>query len=1519
MPDDNHNNMTYKHKSATECQAFLTKLRSKSRSKGADVFTVFKHAINNTAHGLNAGDYGTANAELYDLITINVSSETLLATLGSVSNIDNGVSSIKYIKGCWSSGGNENKESVAAEEYTDSLNAKPGITAEELRIKFNDHERLRNDLLGTDREISNEKYCADIKDMVSKLSHEHKLEVKDGMRSLDVAVRKNPGEVQQMLEGVVAGIALDRSKEDKESARRVLSAEQPRGGGVHNVTDEQLAALIARGVAAVNSGSKSTIAPCDACGVRHPDGAKGCHALCYSKGETVPGWDAKPDDQKERIKSRAADITRLGLYKDRQRGGGGGHGGGGGGNAGKALMSLLATLQTGASFVVSPVTMSRVHAVRETHGVAAIGERLIIDTGNLSGKHLISNRSLFTNLDETAPSLPICVANEAIEYTKGDGPVDVVVVDGSGKPVGRMTLRDCSYAPSLGVNLICVKQLKHRGASVDLDSHDVRFGNGVVIPFDDDFSMRIIPTPNGVYPAIIARGKDGPTHIDNGALTAAQLREIDLWSARLNDQTAETLRSLPDIVHGAPAVLKLATKHQTLTHSRLMADGRKMPTVERSEPISKKPGERTSFDHWSAPCTGVLGSNGIIAGIDNASGHFRLFPVASKAEAPECADRYYREAARDGVKVETGSVYYSDNEKIFQSKRLFDILDKHGLVHEFSAEYEPWGNGGIESVFRYCVEGMSRAHIRGGAPDDFWEFSALDQESLLNTVRSRGGKTVRELWRGRRGNVSRRRVLFCKITARMPIPWRGGKISARSIDGVYCGKARNKQGVYIWSEKYGLCTSSSYTCIESEFPFKDGTVVYKPRPRGSGGGGGGGGVPAAVYHDSDDEGDDSDGSSPGGDAPGGSNDDSDDDSDDSGVVHYSPKKPTGPKPSTDDSSERSDPDSDSPSESSHSSSSSPQPGAQPTRHSTRLDGSVALDETVYNNDVVPTSKKRAANVIANRKWCAQVAKHMLLTGVIPSRTPNAKVCSSTPVTDDYVPGPRANIDDIPDDIVRDLWKASDRKEIDGILKWAKVTKVKDMPKFEKVVGSTTQRKIKRDGTYKSRVCAQGFSQIFGQHYDRKQSPCIAHSSLRSLIAIAACENAELCFVDFTQAYTQSDLDPSEYIYMRPPPGHTLDEDGDEVVWLITRSLYGMKQAGRNWYFRLRQWLVDYGFAPSTADPCVFHMKTAVGFITLGLYVDDMVIAHTDAEARDLFVSKMKADFDFTDQGQLTDVLGLQVSQDTDSITITHENYINKLAETFLKGEANRKEHKTPASMDLDDLVTAACDSKSEVDPTLMSEYRSLVGSLLFCSTTVRPDISYAVGMLSRALNKPSPRLLDEAKRVLYYLVQTAKLGLRYMRGVPIRLFGMTDSSWATRRSTSGFAFFLAGAAISYLSKKQPTIALSSTEAEIMAASLGALEAIYLSMLLSDMGIEITDPIDVFVDNKGAIDLSYDYMANERTKHIARRHFKIRELVQEAAIRVKYVASSDNIADIFTKPLDKKQFLFLRAKLLNLPR
>ena len=298
---------------------------------------------------------------------------------------------------------------------------------------------------------------------------------------------------------------------------------------------------------------------------------------------------------------------------------------------------------------------------------------------------------------------------------------------------------------------------------------------------------------------------------------------------------------------------------------------------------------------------------------------------------------------------------------------------------------------------------------------------------------------------------------------------------------------------------------------------------------------------------------------------------------------------------------------------------------------------------------------------------------------------------------------------------------------------------------------------------------------------------------------------------------------------------------------------------------------------------------------------------------------MRKNFEFTDQGPLSEILGIEVDQTPDNVVMRHTKYIEKLAERFLAGEANRKEHKTPAGPELPDLVNNATDAKVKADPALEAEYRSLVGSLLYSAITVRPDISYAVGMLSRALNSPTFRLLDEAKRVLQYLISTKHMGIHYERNMPIRLYGMTDSDWTTRRSTTGFAFFLGGAVISYLSKKQPTIAMSSTEAEIMAASQGALEAIYLRMLLADIGQIIDLPTDLYVDNKGVIDISQDYLVNERTKHIERRHFKIRELVLDAILRIQYIASADNIADIFTKPLDKKSFLPLRTKLLNLPR
>ena len=217
---------------------------------------------------------------------------------------------------------------------------------------------------------------------------------------------------------------------------------------------------------------------------------------------------------------------------------------------------------------------------------------------------------------------------------------------------------------------------------------------------------------------------------------------------------------------------------------------------------------------------------------------------------------------------------------------------------------------------------------------------------------------------------------------------------------------------------------------------------------------------------------------------------------------------------------------------------------------------------------------------------------------------------------------------------------------------------------------------------------------------------------------------------------------------------------------------------------------------------------------------------------------------------------------------------------------------------------------------LREKYMSLVGALLYCATHTRPDIAFAVGMLSRAMHCPDQPLYDAALRVLYYLSRHRDVGLRYGPADNVPLYGMSDSDWAVRHSTSGSVFVLSAAAVSWSSRRQVTIALSSCEAEIMAASDAAKEAVYLQNLLTELGFGSKDPVPVAVDNTAARNLAYNPQHHERTEHIDRRHFFVRELVEEGRITVPFVRSADNLADFFTKPLPASQFVPMRDRIMG---
>ena len=518
----------------------------------------------------------------------------------------------------------------------------------------------------------------------------------------------------------------------------------------------------------------------------------------------------------------------------------------------------------------------------------------------------------------------------------------------------------------------------------------------------------------------------------------------------------------------------------------------------------------------------------------------------------------------------------------------------------------------------------------------------------------------------------------------------------------------------------------------------------------------------------------------------------------------------------------------------------------------------------------------------------------------------------------------------------DGWLSSERKEIENHLqnKTFDIIDRSDLPAGRKLVRWTWVYKWKRDGTQKSRLCVQGCGMVPGVDYDQTFCATMRSTSLRLLGALAAKFGLRMRRWDFVAAYLQGSLEEGEVVYCSMPPGYDVKgQDGQSRVCRILKPCYGMAQAGRRWQRALFPWLREWhdgSLCQTYGDSCVFHCRKEVHtpngkrmeWLVVGAYVDDLCTLYSHDDKHSLyhkFTNDLQKRWAVEDEGDVSDLLGIDISIEEGHVCLRQSNYISRLATEFFPTGVppTMQKNTVPCLPELPQQVLEAVDSKEEVDTVLLKKYQSLVGALLYCATNTRPDIAFAVGMLCRAMSRPSPALYEAAERVLAYLIRNQHIGLRYAASSR-PLHGLTDSDWAVKHSTSGWVFLLSSAAISWGSKRQPSIALSSCEAEIIAASEAAKEAIYLKRFATELGLADESPIKLYGDNKGAIDLAYNPEHHSRTKHIDRRHFYIREMVENNEIVVPYVSTDENLADFFTKPLMAKKFFPMRAKLMNLP-
>lgn len=502
------------------------------------------------------------------------------------------------------------------------------------------------------------------------------------------------------------------------------------------------------------------------------------------------------------------------------------------------------------------------------------------------------------------------------------------------------------------------------------------------------------------------------------------------------------------------------------------------------------------------------------------------------------------------------------------------------------------------------------------------------------------------------------------------------------------------------------------------------------------------------------------------------------------------------------------------------------------------------------------------------------------------------------------------------------WRKATIEEYESLMQngtWSLVHK----PPGVNIIGTKWVFKAKRGENgqivrFKARLVAQGFTQEYGRDYLNTFSPVVRFSSIRIIFVLAAEEDWELCCMDVKTAFLNANI--KEEIYIRQPEGfEQRGLNGEELVCRLHRSIYGLKQASRNWNETIDEWLViDYGMERSLADSCVYIKDSNGEKLIVTLWVDDLIIAGSSKRFIEDFKTAISARFCMNDLGDLKGILGMEIVRDRAkrTIKISQSAYLNQILQRF--GMSNCKPVGTPMEGTLCRL------SKEEgAGGKPNKEYMSIVGSLLYASMVSRPDITYAVQVLGRHLQASGPEHMIAAKRILRYLQGTKDMGLIYEGKSDSKggvLIGFSDSDWGgdidTRRSTTGYLFTFDGNAITWGSRLQPTVALSSAESEYMAMSSAVQEAIHLRQLLKDLGFEQRESTVIFEDNQGCIALSGNPVFHKRTKHIDIRFHFIRERVASGEVEIQYISTEHQLADVLTKTLPKARTIKLTKLIMG---
>lgn len=1008
----------------------------------------------------------------------------------------------------------------------------------------------------------------------------------------------------------------------------------------------------------------------------------------------------------------------------------------------------------------------------------------------------------------------------------------------------RLVLTNVLYSPRNAFNLLSVSAATKQGIQFEF------FKDRCYALKDNCLVLSAVKTDNGLYklesPPIYPAIPRPPRLTEATYLTATEERDPQLWHQRLGHIGHSSLKKLIDqqMVNGLPigaADVEKAKESCDTCHRNKLT---KLP-FKASETQTTAPLELVHMD-LCGPLPSTLGkANYIATFLDDYSAFSVIKLLRNKSDVYAAVTEVL--TLLENKTEKRVKAIRTDNGGEYTSALLADYYKKKGIDPQTTMPYTPQQNGKAERLNRTLMEKTRSMLNETDLPDGLWGEAMMTANYLRNRSPSANRvKTPMELMFGVKPDIANLRVFGCEAFVHIPKQKRT-KLDETSEKGIFVGYAPN--GYRILMEDLSTVKESrDVVFIEKTHPKESKeSTPDKEEEKEEEDSDGDDELPPLSDTESDYEGPDDNG-------------DSDDDDSNRGDT------PGGDTPSPDDDS---NPPDTPPASGAGSGSTSPPPAPMPaTRVSSRTNR--GLPATRFDEEYGATAS--AAEVtITEPETLAEALKS------------------------DYAT----------------FWKEAADEEYKSLLAndtWTLETP----PPGVKPIPVKWIFKVKKDATgmferFKARLVVKGFKQREGVDYNEVFAPVSKYTTVRTLLAKAAAEDLEVQQIDIKTAFLHGELE--EDIWMEQPPGY--DEGPPGTACKLTKSLYGLKQAPRAWYMKLNEELKSIGFISSIADPGLFTLVNKTSTIYILIYVDDILIAGKDKDEVEKIKDIILEKFEGRDLGDVTSFLGINISRDRANreIKLDQSGMIKTIIQQFKLEEARTRS--TPLSLS----TKLSKNEGEELDKTAFP-YATLVGKLMFLTVATRPDLAYSVGALARFLSQPTTTHWQAAKGVLRYLAYTKDVGIVYrgsttsppLASTPT-LTGFCDADYAgdldTRKSTTGYLFVLSNGAVSWNSKRQPTVAASTTEAEYMAAAAAVKEALWLRKLCESLDTPIAT-IKIRCDNQSAIKLLRNPIFSVRSKHIDIAHHFARERVLSKEVEFSYVPTTEMAADVLTKILPQSK-------------